>query len=107
MAFLMRIRPYRTVEKVIEGVVITFVDITERQKFGSALQASERRLAAIVDQAAVAVADTDLDGRFVLVNSHYCEMVGRSAEELHGLRMRDITHPEDWPRNRESDQCAF
>jgi two-component system CheB/CheR fusion protein len=30
--FLMRIRPYRTVDQVVDGVVITFVDITERQR---------------------------------------------------------------------------
>jgi two-component system, chemotaxis family, CheB/CheR fusion protein len=102
MSFLMRIRPYRTVEKVIDGVVITFVDITEREKAARALRVSEQRLAAIVDQATVGVAENDLNGRFVLVNSRYCEIVGRSAEELRGLRMQDITHPEDWPRNLES-----
>ena len=30
--YLMRIRPYRTLENVIEGAVITFVDITETEK---------------------------------------------------------------------------
>src|SRR5262245_26954115 len=30
-AFVMRIRPYRTVQKLVDGVVITFVDITERK----------------------------------------------------------------------------
>lgn len=30
--FIMRIRPYRTVDNVIDGVVITFVDITERRR---------------------------------------------------------------------------
>ena len=29
--FVMRIRPYRTIQKVVAGVVITFVDITERK----------------------------------------------------------------------------
>ncbi|MGB8632666.1 MAG: HWE histidine kinase domain-containing protein, partial [Xanthobacteraceae bacterium] len=33
MAFLMRIRPYRTVDNVIDGVVVTFVDISERERF--------------------------------------------------------------------------
>ncbi len=28
--FLMRVRPYRKVNKVVDGVVVTFVDITER-----------------------------------------------------------------------------
>jgi two-component system, chemotaxis family, CheB/CheR fusion protein len=30
--YIMRIRPYRTVDNVIDGVVMTFVDITERRK---------------------------------------------------------------------------
>jgi two-component system CheB/CheR fusion protein len=30
--FLMRIRPYRTLDNKIEGVVVTFVDVTERQE---------------------------------------------------------------------------
>jgi two-component system, chemotaxis family, CheB/CheR fusion protein len=31
-AYIMRMRPYRTVDNVIDGVVLTFVDITERRK---------------------------------------------------------------------------
>ena len=33
--YLMRIRPYRTLENVIEGVVITFIDITQRKALAS------------------------------------------------------------------------
>jgi two-component system, chemotaxis family, CheB/CheR fusion protein len=33
MTFLMRIRPYRTVDNVIDGVVVTFVDISERKRY--------------------------------------------------------------------------
>ena len=32
MTFLMRIRPYRTVDNKIDGVVVTFVDISERRR---------------------------------------------------------------------------
>ncbi len=32
MTFIMRIHPYRTVDNVVDGVVITFVDISERKK---------------------------------------------------------------------------
>jgi two-component system, chemotaxis family, CheB/CheR fusion protein len=32
MTFLMRIRPYRTVDNLIDGVVVTFVDISERRR---------------------------------------------------------------------------
>src|SRR5262249_47634364 len=40
----MRIRPYRTVDNKIDGVVITFVDITERLHTEQALRDSEHQL---------------------------------------------------------------
>src|SRR5262249_9132232 len=40
----MRIRPYRTVDDKIDGVVITFVDMTERLQIENALRESERQL---------------------------------------------------------------
>jgi two-component system, chemotaxis family, CheB/CheR fusion protein len=102
MTFIMRIRPYRTVDNVIDGVVITFIDISERKRGDAALRASEERFSAIVKQATVGVAETDLDGCFILVNERYCELVGYSAVELRRLRMQDIVHPEDWPRDAEA-----
>ncbi len=55
----------------------------------------EQRFEAIVNQALVGIAQVDLTGRFILVNQHFCELVGRSREELLRLHMQDITHPED------------
>jgi len=55
----------------------------------------EQRFEAIFNQALVGIAQVDLTGRFILVNQHFCELVGRSREELLRLRMQDITHPED------------
>ncbi|MDQ2860525.1 MAG: PAS domain-containing protein, partial [Pseudomonadota bacterium] len=43
MTFILRIRPYRTVDNVIDGVVLTFVDITQRQAAQNAVLASEAR----------------------------------------------------------------
>jgi two-component system CheB/CheR fusion protein len=97
--FIMRVRPYRSVENVIDGVVMTFVDITERKKSDAALQLSEARFSAIVNQATVGVAETAIDGRFILTNAKFREIVGRPAEILQDLRMQDITHPEDQQRN--------
>ena len=96
---VMRIRPYRTVTNVIDGVVITFVDVTARKLLEDALKESQRRSAAIIDQATAGIAETDLDGRLTLVNPLFCHIVGRTEKELHGLRMHDITHPDDLPQN--------
>src|SRR5262245_15472553 len=43
----MRLRPYRTVEDKIDGVVITFVDVSDRRKIEEALKESERQLRAL------------------------------------------------------------
>src|SRR5262249_48351651 len=40
----MRVRPYRTVDDKIDGVVLTFVDISERHQMEQQLRESERRL---------------------------------------------------------------
>jgi two-component system CheB/CheR fusion protein len=42
--YLVRFRPYRTVDDKIDGVVITFVDISERRRAEDALRTSEERL---------------------------------------------------------------
>ena len=48
--YLLRIQPYRTLENVIEGAVITFVEITEMKKCagGAAGIRGPRRLAVVV-----------------------------------------------------------
>jgi PAS domain S-box-containing protein len=70
-------------------------DITVEKNAESALGTSEARLSAIFAQASAGLALTDLNGRFVEVNDRYCEMLGRSREELLSMRMQDLTHPDD------------
>ena len=42
--FLMRLRPYRTLDDKIEGVVVTFVDVTERQEAEKKWEARQQLL---------------------------------------------------------------
>ena len=71
----------------------------ERARAEERVRASEERFRGIFDQAVAGIAEADLTGRFVRVNRRYCEIVGRTPDELYALRMQDITHPDDLPRN--------
>ncbi len=62
---------------------------------------SEERFKNIFDHVGVGIAQMDLSGRFVLLNPAFCELVGRSSDELLRLSRQDIIHPEDLARTRE------
>jgi PAS domain S-box-containing protein len=83
----------------VGGVLVTAVETTDRVRTEEALRTSEERFAGIFEQTGVGVIQCELDGRFLLVNKRYCEIVGRSTDELLTLRVPDITHPDD----RETD----
>jgi two-component system, chemotaxis family, CheB/CheR fusion protein len=76
-------------------------DLTERNRSARLLHESERNLAALIEQTTVGVAQTDLDGRYELVNPCFCEIVGRNADELREKRFQDLTHPEDLAQNED------
>jgi two-component system CheB/CheR fusion protein len=98
--YLMRIRPYRTVDNRNEGAVITLVDVTERRKLEQAVRRSEVRLNVFVNQAYAGVSECDLEGKLLFVNDRLCEMLGYTRDELLRRRLADITDPEDVARVR-------
>jgi two-component system CheB/CheR fusion protein len=87
----MRILPYRTRENVIEGAVITFVEITEIKRIEEALrQANEMlRLAVVVRDAHDAITVQDLEGRIIAWNPGAVRMYGWSEAEALALNVRD------------------
>lgn len=78
-------------------------DITERKRSEAALRESEERYRGIVNQTIAGIAETDLTGKFVMVNDRYCEITGYSRQELltQEMHMHDLTHPDDLPQNVE------
>lgn len=54
----------------------------------------------IFSQAAVGIAQIDLDCQWLLVNKRYCEMLGYSETELREKNVMEITHPDDWEQDR-------
>lgn len=77
-SYLLRMRPYRTVDNVIDGVVLTFVDISERQQ----AEVARARLSAIVDSSREIIIGHDLDGIISSWNA--------SAEVILGYREASV-----------------
>jgi two-component system CheB/CheR fusion protein len=80
----MRIQPYRTLDNVIEGAVITFVDITEMVLAREAL----RRLAVVVSDGHDAITVQDLAGRTLAWNPGAVRMYGWSEAEALAMNVR-------------------
>ncbi len=98
--FLTRLLPYRTMEDKVGGVVLTLVNITDHKRAAADLEKSESRFRALVTQAKAGIVETDPARHFTYVNDRFCEITGRSREELMGKTVQDISVEEDWERNR-------
>ena len=78
-----------------QSVRIVLTDITERKQAVQLLHESEERLRTIVNQVVVGIGRSDLTGRIMFANDHFCKIMGYPREELLGKRWQDLTHPED------------
>ncbi len=85
--YTMRIQPYRTLDNVIEGAVITFEDTTELKEAQVALS----RLAVVVQDAHDAITVHDLEGRILAWNPAATRIYGWSEAEALTMNIRDLT----------------
>ncbi|MFN2354496.1 MAG: chemotaxis protein CheB [Desulfopila sp.] len=87
----LRIKPYRTSANVIEGAVITFMDITEIKQDREALrEANDKlRLAIIMRDAYDAITVQDLDGRIIAWNQGAVRKYGWSEAEALTMNASD------------------
>ena len=95
--YLLRIRPYRTLENVIEGAVITFTEISVMKKAQAALRDSEalRRLAVVVRDARDAILVQDMTGQILAWNPGAERMYGWSEAEALAINIRDLMPERD------------
>lgn len=105
--YTMRILPYRTLDNVIEGAVLTFVDITEMKKSHELVQKAndQLRLAMVARDSQDAIAVLDLDGHIMAWNPSAQRFFGWSESEALTMNIRDLI-PENM-REQEMEKMAL
>jgi two-component system CheB/CheR fusion protein len=94
--YLMRIRPYRTLDDRIDGVSVTFHDVTDWRQAESRVRSSEERLRLVIDSAVdYAIFTMDGEGRIDSWNSGAERMFGYRADEIIGHTSALLFTPED------------
>ncbi|UZJ32658.1 diguanylate cyclase [Streptomyces endophytica] len=70
------------------------VDLARREA-ERALYASEARFRAMFERAAIGIGFADLEGNLLVVNHTLQEMFAATAEDMRGLNVESLVHPED------------
>ncbi len=95
----LQIRPYRTVDNVIDGVVITFVDITGLKRTEQALREGAVQHSSWIESAPVCIHEIDRTSRFLTLNPTGFRLLNLPPEStLAGVTFLDLVAPEEHKR---------
>jgi PAS domain S-box-containing protein len=84
-----------TIERIARIIsLITMKNINDEK-----MLESEQRFRRIFKEAAIGIAITECNGRFLEANQTYCDMLGYTLEELQKTEFSSLTHPDDRMRN--------
>jgi PAS domain S-box-containing protein len=90
----------RDIELVRDVAERTWVAV-ESARAQAVLRESEERFRAISEQAEVGISIADLEGRIIYANDRHCEILGHCRDAVIGQTIQQMTHVEDWPRNKQ------
>ena len=100
--FKVRIMPYRTHDNMIDGVVITFVDITNSKLVEVGLESTQKELEKslgdferIFNLSTFLVCTASPEGTFQKVSPAFSETLGFSDKEFLAKPFADFVHPDD------------
>ncbi len=98
----MRILPYRTIDNIIDGAVITFIDINERKRAEQIEQDARVYAESIVDTVQESLLVLDKDLRVISANPSFYSTFQVSPEGTENKFIYDISNGQwDIPRLRE------
>lgn len=66
----------------------------KRDELANRLRDSQTRLSRLLNQSPAGIVEADANGRMVMVNARWCEMLGYTEDELLGMNIVDVTHPD-------------
>jgi two-component system, chemotaxis family, CheB/CheR fusion protein len=89
-AYLARIQPYRTVDNVIEGVVLTFVALGERRQVQEELEAARELAEGIIDTVREPLVVLDDALRVVSASRSFYQRFRVAPEETVGRRLYEL-----------------
>jgi two-component system CheB/CheR fusion protein len=96
--FSMRIMPYRTLENLIDGVVITFSDASASRALEIALKEQANQLQQMADSLPSLVWGSDADGALEYLNRRWVDYTGTPEKEHYGFGWLQQVHPEERDR---------
>jgi len=91
--------PLRDEEGKVLGGVVVFRDVTVQKQAEEALRKNEEQFRLTFDHAPIGMAISSIDGAILQVNQAYCDILGRTSEELINRSVMEFTHPEDNAEN--------
>lgn len=86
----MRILPYRTVENVVDGLVVTFVDITKRKKAEEEIVRANEFTKTVINSMRDGICIINVqDSKVIDCNTAFLEDLKMKKEEVRGIQERD------------------
>lgn len=96
--YLARVRPYRTQNNAVDGILLTFVDITELKKSQRKAETANRRLIDSLDMGRIAWWEWDYPSGEVIYHKSKATMLGYTVEEFPDdvYEICELIHPDDY-----------
>jgi PAS domain S-box-containing protein/putative nucleotidyltransferase with HDIG domain len=88
------LQPIKEADKRVSGLVLSLVDVTEREKAVISQRESDALYRTLVEQASDGIFVTDSYGKFIDVNPSGCALLGYTRDEILNLHIWDTLLPE-------------
>jgi two-component system, chemotaxis family, CheB/CheR fusion protein len=93
--YLVRIMPYRTLDNVIDGVVITFMDASASRALETTLRQQTNQLRQMAEALPTLILGFRPEGPCDLLSRQWVDYTGIAANEQTGSRWMEQVHPDD------------